>query len=610
VAKQLVSVLVEKSKGLAGIGLWCRRDYDANKVWPRLGFAARAEKVGRSRTGSELTFWWLDHHQVDLFTRADGDASTARIPIVMDASVFFDIVDKDSPDTVESKSLQADWLFDSIELQVTDEIFNEIDRREDRDQRKKHRAQAQSFPIVRHDNARFQEIRDSLRKLFPPVMSPSDESDLHQFAKTIAADIPFFVTRAEDQLSKADALYELHGLTVARPATLIVDLDQLRRESEYRPRRVAGSLKTIHLIKGGQEDALADRFQCDSLGESRHHFVRELTAFLSSPANFKCHAIYDENKAALALLVYGSGKEGILEMPLFRVARGSLAPTVARYLAKHSILTACREKRGVVVVSDTCVSQAVADALHESSFTYKDGRWTRVVLDFSASKEEIVQHVESLGKQFEDEKDLLSEIASGLRETPVTDAAKLAEFESFMWPTKILDAEIPSYIIPIQPGWAQHLFDEHLAGQELFGARADLALNCEAVYYRAKTLCGLTAPARILWYVSQNDDFSGAGSIRASSRLEEFLVDTPKKLYTRYRRLGVYKWRNVYALAKEDVNNRIMAIRFSDTELLTKSILWPEMRNLLTAGGIRSQIQTVTRIPSKLFASLYVRGKQ
>lgn len=528
----------------------------------------------------------------------------------MDASVFFDLIDTDSPDTVESKSLQADWLFDSIELQLTDEIFNEIDRRGDRNQRQKHRSQAQRFPRVHHDNARFQEIRNSLRTLFPSKMSPSDESDLNQFAKAIAADIPFFVTRAEDQLSKADALYEAYGLTVTRPATMIVDLDQLRRESEYQPRRVAGSLKTIHLVKGGQEGLLADRFQCVSLGESRPHFVRELTAFLSSPAKFKSHVIYDENKSPLALVIYGSKNENILEMPLFRVARGSLAPTVARYLAKRAILTACQEKKGIAVVSDSCVDQTVADALRESSFTHENGRWTRVVLNFSAPKEDLARHLELLSNDFRDEKDLFLEIANGLRKTLITDVRKLAEFEDLLWPAKIVDAEIPSFIIPIQPGWAQHLFDEHLASQELFGARADLALNCEAVYYRAKTLCGLQAPARILWYVSQNDDFSGAGSIRACSRLEDFSVDTPKQLFRRFRRLGVYEWRNVYELAKKDVNNNIMAIRFSDTELLTKSIPWPEMRKLLTAEGIRSQIQTVTRIPSELFATLYVRGKQ
>ena len=511
VAKQLVGALVANTRGLAGIGLWCRRDYEASKAWPRLGFAAMAEKLGRSKRGSDLTFWWLDHHQDTLFTRTTAEASASKIPVAMDASVFFDLIDNHTLDTIESKSLQADWLCDSIELYLTDEIFNEIDRGKDRCQRQKNRALAQSFPIAKHDNARFFEIRERLCKRFPAATRPSDESDLHQLAKAVAADLPFFVTRADDQLSKADALYEAYGLTVIRPANLIIELDQLRRENEYRPRRLAGCLKRIQLVKDGQEDALASWFQHDSLGESRHHFVRQLTAFLASPGTFTCCVIHDENKSPLAIFIHGGGSEGILEIPLLRVARGSLAPTVARYLAKHLILTAWRRRQVAAVVTDKYLDQIVAAAIHESSFVHKAGRWTRAVLGLSGSKDDIVSRLEGLSAKIESEKDLFLSIAGGLKRTSVADVGKLSEFESLLWPGKILDGDIPNFIIPIQPRWAQHLFDEHLANQDLFGARADLALNCEAVYYRAKAQCGLTAPSRILWYVSQHDDFFWSG---------------------------------------------------------------------------------------------------
>ena len=74
--------------------------------------------------------------------------------------------------------------------------------------------------------------------------------------------------------------------------------------------------------------------------------------------------------------------------------------------------------------------------------------------------------------------------------------------------------------------------------------------------------------------------------------------------------MGVYQWTDVYALAKKNVNNKIMAICFSDTELFSTPIPWADMRMILTTEGIRSQIQTVTRIPNKLFALLYTKGKQ
>jgi hypothetical protein len=109
VARLLVNDLMQRTRDLTGIGLWCRRDYEASKAWPRLGFAAMADKPGRSRLGSELTFWWQDNHKPTLFTRKVADEQTPKIPVATDASVFFDLIAEPSVDTQESKSLQADW---------------------------------------------------------------------------------------------------------------------------------------------------------------------------------------------------------------------------------------------------------------------------------------------------------------------------------------------------------------------------------------------------------------------------------------------------------------------------------------------------------------------
>lgn len=46
-----------------GIHVRCRRDYEANRVWPRLGFVATGERAGRGKDGKILTEWWLDFIQ-------------------------------------------------------------------------------------------------------------------------------------------------------------------------------------------------------------------------------------------------------------------------------------------------------------------------------------------------------------------------------------------------------------------------------------------------------------------------------------------------------------------------------------------------------------------
>ncbi|HYO71833.1 MAG TPA: hypothetical protein VEU33_37725, partial [Archangium sp.] len=155
--------------------------------------------------------------------------------------------------------------------------------------------------------------------------------------------------------------------------------------------------------------------------------------------------------------------------------------------------------------------------------------------------------------------------------------------------------------------WAQHLFDERLAAHDLFGARLDLALNREAAYYRAAHAPYLKAPARILWYVSQDKKgrFGGTGEVRACSRLEEVVIDTPKPVFRRFRRLGIYEWRHVLETAKGDVNGKIMALRFCDSEALRQPVSRRQMLSVLKEFGIRTQLQSPLKIPPEAFVRLY-----
>ena len=71
VARALVDELVRRhQENLRGIRLWCRRDYEANDVWHRLGFSPRNERPGRGKGGKVLTLWWRSFGQPDLFSLA------------------------------------------------------------------------------------------------------------------------------------------------------------------------------------------------------------------------------------------------------------------------------------------------------------------------------------------------------------------------------------------------------------------------------------------------------------------------------------------------------------------------------------------------------------
>ena len=84
--------------------------------------------------------------------------------------------------------------------------------------------------------------------------------------------------------------------------------------------------------------------------------------------------------------------------------------------------------------------------------------------------------------------------------------------------------------------------------------------------------------------------------VRACSFLDEMVIDKPKVLYRQFERLGVYQWEHVFETADKDIDNDIMAIRFSNTELLTNPISWEALQFVLAGSGCKSQIQSPTAI--------------
>jgi len=77
-------------------------------------------------------------------------------------------------------------------------------------------------------------------------------------------------------------------------------------------------------------------------------------------------------------------------------------------------------------------------------------------------------------------------------------------------------------------------------------------------------------------------------SVKACSSLDEIIIGKPKELYKQFRRLGVYEWRNVWELAHKNLDEEIMAIRFSDTERFHTPVSHQELKKLGVAGTIQS----------------------
>ena len=113
----------------------------------------------------------------------------------------------------------------------------------------------------------------------------------------------------------------------------------------------------------------------------------------------------------------------------------------------------------------------------------------------------------------------------------------------------------------------------------------------------------LTAPGRILWYVSGR-----VGEVVAVSHLDEVELDRPKSLYRKYQKLGILEWKDIYQFCGQDIDKEIMALRFSRTFMFRRRIPLSELRDALGKERIGESLQSPSNVPYALLVRLFNIG--
>ena len=605
IARGLFDHLRDSTGHLAGILVKHRRDFPHNGMWARLGFAARHGAPGRSHQGHELTYWWYDHGHPTLFSSLGTEDA---LMVVIDMNVFIDLYGEKSPEGEESESLRADWL-PNIELCITDEVFNEIERNDDRDERKRLRQAASKLRQLPASPKRYDSSLSKLQALFPDPAKPSDEADVRHIARAVAADAEFFVTRDQTLLNKSHEVSEEFDVSILRPTDFIVRLDEITAARRYHPRRLGGTLLALQRVRSGEESTLSDQFRSSERGERRADFLRALRGCLADPRKNECWVIRAQNNEPIGLVGLTSPDRSSIHVPLFRLKSGSMLNTLARHLVFQLLTDVAKRNRDFLFVSDPCLTADICQVLRQEPFVEGPKGWLKVVCRFVGDLEDFTSRIRrSLAQLPADYRAHLPSDFSLLRAEHYL--GSIVELERLFWPTKIIDSAIPCFIVPIRPVWAQHLFDEALASRTLFGARLTPALLRECVYYRAKSAHGglTAAPARILWYVSKDPRVQGSGEIRAYSNLDRVTVGPAAELYRASRRYGIYEWREILRLAGANPSAEIMTLHFRDTELLSAPVPWgPQLHEIL---GRSAPIQSPTRIDDHMFARIYGHGME
>ncbi|MEW5857590.1 MAG: N-acetyltransferase, partial [Cyanobacteriota bacterium] len=531
-----------------------------------------------------------------------------------DTEIFFHLYPAMNSKLEEADSLIADWLEHYLELCITDEVFNKINHENTENERKQMRIFAQNFTCLTCQNRRLDIIEQPLRKIFKQKNILIDEYEIRNLARTLAANIYIYITCNSSLLDIAEDIYECFKLSILRPVELITRLDELRRKPEYQPVRLAGTQLEQTRLQRGQEAILNSYFQSFNQGESRAEFQQRLHRFLAEPDKFECSVVIESENQPLALVVYDRHKKHELEIPMLRVGDNPLAATVTHHLIFQAALVSAREQRQFTRITDIELQETVIKSLQKDTFINVDNGWLRANIAVAETGLNLSQRLEDLAIKFGQEYEFCHHLANNLKaDDAIRDTQTMLDIERFLCPAKIIDADIPTFIIPIKPFWAQQLFDGELANQTLLGAtKIGLALNREAVYYKSRNAPKELKSAvggRILWYVSKDKDrgYRGVSAIRAFSRLDEVVIGKPEELYRRFRDLGIYERKHIFDTAHKDLNNVIMAIRFSDTELLKTPVKLNQIKEVF---GENMTMRTSLYISKENFAKVYALGVQ
>lgn len=596
VAKRLIAAVRERCADRLGLRLRCRDDWDASKIWPSLGFEPIRQLVGRSKKGNLLTEWWSPNEITDLFSLPADDPE--QLLVSVDSNVFCDLYGT-SKARRQRFSGNVAVLAGSQQIRLARPFSLTTELKRTTDERERglllQAAAVHMTTVLNGDKAEVRAIRDGLLAAIPQVVlakDPSLPSDALLLAESIAGGAEVFVTRDTNAVTYLrPTAFEAHNVVVIDPVELPDYVEQRANAAGYLPVQLE---QTLYQVTKGDADMWNPERLVNLLdnegGERKPDFrklIRDLAAELP-PTRTERLAMLTPAGEVLAIWATRRVVE-TLEVPLLRVTRGDLLPTITRQIVMHLRRQSVLAGLHTVRVLDNHAHREVAHELRRDSFKPSD--------DSTADLQATVLRVVGTWSEVQNAAKNAGAAAfstSWADSTPLR--AEAAEYERVWWPAKISDADLPSFIVPIRGVFADDLL-AHLPS--LLMRDADLGLSREHVYYRSGRN-RLPSPGRILWYSSKRDK-----QVVGCSRLVESLIGTPEALHRVFAHLGVWDLEKVRASA--DGRGRVNALRFSDTEIFPHPISLSRVREL-SGRTVTLTIRSATQIDGQQFACLYEDG--
>jgi ribosomal protein S18 acetylase RimI-like enzyme/predicted nucleic acid-binding protein len=568
VGRMLIDELKRRTKHFPYICCHVAAEFtDARQAWERFGFVYQGEKPGRGLSQRPLLRMVFDHGHETLFSTAERDLAETTLVIALDMNVAVAMRTADDDD-VEISALRSDWLTEEVSYWVAAECRTEAARNRDASIRQSTLVHLRSFSELTRDQEREEAVLPELRALLGDPRRVQDASDLRQLAQAIAGNADVFLTRDEGILKLAADLRRFQ-IEVLRPTDLVVKLDELVRSDEYAPARLHGSRLERQRVTHDRIDPMISTFLNSAMGEKKHELDSRIRTTLASPQDGEVITVLGESGVVHAIMAMSWVHPSVGDIRVLRVLRGRLARTLTRHLLAHAVRAFAIRGRSMAILTDNRTLRATEDEARHLGFVSVGRSMLKWSTSGATSRAAASAEVRRLSKGLAPEEALKDWADRLLRATPSPFAD--FEIENFMWPGVLLDSTLPSYIVPIKPTFARQLFDAKLNDDRLFGGDPELILTCENVYYRSARVPVVTAPGRVLWYVSADRD-GAIQQLRGMSLVLDVQSGPASRMFKQYEKLGVYQWSDIRRMTGNNEQKEILAIHFGPTEIFTHPV--------------------------------------
>ncbi|MEV6963208.1 GNAT family N-acetyltransferase [Streptomyces sp. NPDC051207] len=598
IARMLVDEIKGRYPQRLGIKAKCRRDYDLSAMWRSLGFVPHGEVRGRGRDGEILDGWWLDLGHPDLFAEVESDA---LLVVTVDHGVFTDLRGlADTAEAEESRALEAGWMTDLVELAYTPQLVHEIRDLTDTAERQHQRAALTGLrklsPIPAAVDERSAELLQAATQALPDLTVDAElRRCLQYIAETSCAGLQVLATRDPLLARLADVAWEVARVRVVSPATVTLHVDELRQAQMYRPADLMGTEFRSSEVAPGAEDELVAFFH-QSGHDDGSAFAERLRSLNKGTVAWHRELLRDGEGRPVALYAWALDGRTLI-VPVLRTAGHPLEETLARQLL--FLLKRLGRDYGaeIICISDPHPSEVAKAAAGDDGYFEHDGRLVALLVNVCGTAAEVEAVAGELARELTVE---TTTLRAGMP------AEVTAVVERAWWPAKVIDSELPSFLVPIKPRWSTELFNV----PAMLVPRSDvLGISREHVYYRSSGRRGESVPARLLWYVSEGKSAVEGQMVVGSSRLDEVLIDTPDTLFSKFEHLGVYGRAEVQEAA--DASGHAMALRFSDTEIFPKPVTLRRLTSLARELGLpwsSNSLISLSKISNELFQAIYKEG--